>query len=98
VHVQEDFGEGEAHFDLNPHGRDVPQTWNGMVQIGQFAKEEQRRAAWAFTTDCFVAARGCRDISELLPAVWKRTSPGRVSSRMRSNSDSFADAAQPLPN
>ena len=104
VHVHEDSASnGCPYFDqcrylyLNPHGRDVAQTWNGDVGLGQFANEERKRAAWAFNTDCFVAVRGCRDISELMPAVWKRTSPGRVSSRTRSNSDSFADAAQPLP-
>lgn len=102
VHVQEDFCKyrtdiGCDHFGINPHGHDVTQTWNGIVEFGQLATEEQKRAAWAFNTDCLKALRGCHDISELNPIIWKRTSPNRVSSRIRSTADSIAEAAQPLP-
>jgi hypothetical protein len=102
VWVQEDFCaiSDPTHCDyfyLNPHGRDVPQTWNGDIGLGQMATQEQKRAAWAFNPDCFTALRGCKDITELLPGIWKLTSPRAVSSRMRSMADSTADASQPLP-
>jgi hypothetical protein len=102
VGVQEEFCATRTnrpcdYFYLNPHGRNVNQTWNGIVDFGMRATEEQRRAAWTLNPKCFAALHGCRDISELLPAVWKLTSPGTVSSRMRSMADSIADASQPLP-
>jgi hypothetical protein len=102
VWVQEDFCGTRAdiscaHFGINPHGRDIHQTWNGDVEFGQKATQEQKRAAWALNLNCFTAIRGCKDISRLLPTIWKLTRPGAVSSRMRSTADSIAEASQPLP-
>jgi hypothetical protein len=102
AHVAEAFCKGRTDipctdFAINPHGRDVQPTWNGHIFIGQLAREDQKRVAWAFNFDCLVAYKGCRDISELNPLIWKRTSPDTVSSRMRSTADSIAEAAQPLP-
>lgn len=101
VHVQEDFckdrGVGCEYFFLDPHRRNVTPTWNGAVQVGQFAKEEQKQAGWEINIDCMTALRGWRDIIELSPFIWKRTRPDRVSSRLRSMADSNAEAAQPLP-
>lgn len=102
VWVQEDFCGTRAdiscaHFGINPHGRDVHQTWNGDVEFGQKATQEQKRAAWALNLDCFTAIRGCKDISRLLHTIWKLTRPGAVSSRMRSTADSIAEASQTLP-
>jgi hypothetical protein len=102
VWVQEDFCAKVAtsrcdYFYLDPHGRDVTETWHGDVQFGQMATRNQKAAAEGLNVDCVTALHGCKDISELLPRVWKLTSPGAVSSRMRSLADSFADASQPLP-
>jgi hypothetical protein len=102
VSVQEDFCGNRTdisceHFAINPHGRDVGQTWNGDVEFGQKATREQKRAAWALNLHCVTALRGCKDIGQLLPTVWKLTGPGIVSSRMRSTADSIAEASQPLP-
>jgi len=103
VSVQESFVEfnpalsGEEDFDLNPHGRDQTQTWNGIVVFGKSSTPKQKQAALELNLGCLTAFGGCKDISELLPAVWKRNGPGAVSSRMRSSSDSIAEAAQPLP-
>lgn len=102
VHVQEDLCKDRAdsgcdHFAISPHGREATPTWNGDVQFGQFATEAQRRAAWALNLNCMEALHGCRDISELNPAIWKRTSPDKVSCRMRSTADSIAETSQPLP-
>lgn len=102
VVISENFCPGRAineckYFVLNPHGRNVSQTWNGDVGFTQRVKPEIRRAGWGMNDGCFTAFRGCKDVSELLPTLWKVTVPGRVSSRMRSDSDSMAEAAQPLP-
>jgi len=102
VHVQEDFCKYRTdirceHFAINPHGRDATQTWNGNLLFGQLVKEDQERAAWALNVDCLKALRGCQDISELNPAIWKRTSSNKVSGRMRSTADSIAEGAQRLP-
>jgi hypothetical protein len=85
------------YFALHPHGRNVSETWNGDVGFTQRVKPEVRRAGWQFNVECFTAFRGCQDVSELVPGLWKSSSPGTVSSRMRSDSDSIAEATQPLP-
>ena len=85
-------------FALNPHGRDQTPVWNGNVVFGQEAGEQQKQAALALNLDCLTAFGGCKDISELLPTIWKSTRAGAVSSRWRSMADSIEDASQPLPN
>ena len=101
VHVQEDFCADRAdiqcnHFALNPHGRNVRPSWNGIVEFGQLATDEQKEAAWGLNLDCLVAFHGCKDISLLSPKIWRATGPGIVSSCMRSSADSAAEASQPL--
>lgn len=102
VYVQEDFCKDRAdiecnYFAINPHGRYMRPIWNGSVEFGQLANDEQKRLAWSLKTECMSALRGCRDISEIMPGLWKRVSPDSVSSRVRSTADSVAEAAQPLP-
>jgi len=102
VYVQEDFCADRTdttcnHFALNPHGRDVTPTWNGIVEFGELATEKEKRAAWALNLNCMTAFHGCNDISMLLPTIWKLTTPGAVSSRMRSSAHSIAESSQPLP-
>jgi hypothetical protein len=101
VWIQEDFCANAAtspcnYFYLDPHGHNVSETWHGNVQFAQLATPEQKRAALALNLGCVIAVRGCRDISQLLPTIWKRTGPGTVSSRMRSMADSIAETSQPL--
>lgn len=102
VHVQEDFCADRTdipcdHFGVNPHGRGVSPAWNGIVEFGQRATNEQKARAWAVNLGCFAAIHGCSDISQLSPKIWKAVRPGIVSSRVRSTSDSAAEATQPLP-
>jgi hypothetical protein len=85
------------YFALNPHGRNVSQTWNGDVSFSQRVAPEIRKAGWGLNPACFTALKGCKNLGELLPTLWKVTSPGVVSSRVRSDADSIAEAAQPLP-
>jgi hypothetical protein len=102
IYVQEDFCAVRTditcgHFALNPHGRNVTPTWNGIVEFDQLATEQQKRAAWALNLDCVTAFRGCNDISKLLPTIWKLTSAGSVSTRVRSTADSIAESSESLP-
>jgi hypothetical protein len=85
VWVQEDFCAERSditcdYLALNPHGRDVSPSWNGIVEFGQLAPDAKKRAAWALNLECLAAHRGCKDISELLPAIWKRARAGTVTS------------------
>lgn len=101
VHVQEDFCAYRRdircdHFALNPHGRNVTPAWNGIVEFGQSATNEQKEVAWGLNLDCLLALRGCKDISQLSPRIWKTTRVGLVSSCIRSSADSAAESSQPL--
>ncbi len=101
VHVQEDFCADRtdipcSHFDLNPHGQDVTPIWNGSIEFGQLARDEQRRAAWDLNTSCFSASHACGDIAQLAPRIWKTTGEGKISSCLRSNADSMAELSRPL--
>jgi hypothetical protein len=83
VHVQKGLcahGCG-VRFDVNPHGT-TQQMWNGLVTFDTRATPRQRDAALALNLDCFARIGGCKDIIELLPTVWTRTSPGTVTSRL----------------
>jgi hypothetical protein len=101
VHVAESFCKDRTdisckEFAINPHGRNVEPAWNGNIFIDQLASQNQKQAGWAFNFDCLMSYKGCHDISEINPLIWKRTSPNRVSTRVRSTADSMAEAAQPL--
>jgi hypothetical protein len=99
VNFQEMFRVYDSldYFFITPHGRDSAETWNGMVDFARISTPKQKEAALGLNLACMTAFRGCKDISELLPTIWKTTSPGTVSSRMRSMADSIADDSQPLP-
>jgi hypothetical protein len=101
VHIQEDFCAGRDdigcnHVALNPHGRNVQPTWNGIVEFGESASAAQKKAAWALNLDCLTAFRGCNGISFLSPEIWSASAPGTVSSCLRSSADALAEASQPL--
>ena len=70
VYVQENFCKDRTdikcdHFAINPHGRYVTPIWNGIVEFGQVASDEQKQLAWSLKTDCMIAPHGCSDISEI---------------------------------
>jgi len=100
VWIQEDFCTTGTEtcdvFAVDPHGRDLRQVSHGLVEFGQHATGEEKKAALALNLDCLTSLRGCRDISDLLPTVWKGTGPGAVSSRMRSSGDSIEERSRPL--
>lgn len=102
VWVQEDFCGDRSdisceHFAIDPHGRDIEQTWNGSIEVGEKATKEQKQATWALNFACMTEIHGCMDISQLQPTVWKLTGAKKISSRMRSTADSIEEASQPLP-
>jgi hypothetical protein len=82
VHVQQGIcvhGCG-VRFDVNPHGTNT-QMWNGLVEFNPRATQPEREAALAFNLGCFYRTTGCKDITELLPAVWQRVGSDAVTSR-----------------
>jgi hypothetical protein len=82
VHIQQDIcARCGASFDVNPHGTS-PQMWNGFVELDSLATPQQRDGAFALNLKCLTRIRGCRDIVDLLPAVWAHTGPGLISSRL----------------
>jgi hypothetical protein len=83
VHVQQDVcGPGcGVRFDVNPHGT-TEQMWNGFVEFNANATQAQRDAALAFNLDCFSRIGGCKDITELLPTVWRRADSGKIKSQL----------------
>lgn len=100
VWVQEDFCAPRSDiscdfFTLNPHGRGVAPNWNGIVEFGQLAPDEQKRAAWDLNLGCFTAIQGCKDISELLPAVWQTAAAGTVTSRFSNSYPQCQNCAKP---
>jgi len=89
VHIQEVFcTTGPCDwFHLTPDGGNVPEAMNGTVQFGQKAAPNRKEAAWALNLDCMGAFGGCKDLSEMLPKIWKLTRPGRMSSLIRGTTD-----------
>jgi len=83
---------------VDPHGRDVKQTAHGDVDLGRCATPFEKKVALNFDLECMTKLGGCKDISEMLPDVWKRTAPDAVSTRIRTWGDSIAERALPLPN
>jgi hypothetical protein len=83
VHVQQGIcahGCG-ARFDVNPHGIDK-QLWNGLVEVNPRATQTERDAALALNVNCFHRIGGCKDIADLLPAIWQRSGPDSIASRL----------------
>ena len=56
--------------------------WNGLVEFNLSASQTERDAALALNLDCFSRIGGCKDITELLAAVWQRTGPDKVTSKL----------------
>jgi hypothetical protein len=94
-HVQEEFSrEPRFSFFLNPHGKSE-EFWNGDVDFNQSASEEERKAALGFNLNCFIYLKGCRDLSEMAPRIWKVTANGTMYSRMPSKADAAGDTYAP---
>lgn len=66
---------------VQPSGSDKTPNFYGVVNLGYWTREEEKRAALAFNLNCLFSIRGCNDISELLPTIWDHSNDGKVSSR-----------------
>lgn len=93
VHVQfEACGEPCVRsFAINPHGRSSPDSDNGIVDFNRLAGKNEREAALSLNVGCLTKFLGCKDITELLPAIWGRSPDGRIYSRLRSTADAMGD-------
>ena len=83
VHVQQGLcahGCG-VRFDLTPHGT-TKQIWNGLVELSVGATQAEKDSAFALNLNCFHRISGCKDISEMLPAVWQRTGQEAITSQL----------------
>lgn len=83
VHIQQGICAHQCgvRFDVSPPGT-TQQLWNGLVEFNPSASQTERDAALALNLDCFSRIGGCKDIPELLPAVWQRTGPDKVTSKL----------------
>jgi len=78
VSVQTDFWCGACvHFVLSPWAQSSsPERWNGIVEMGFATAPELRQAALSLNLNCLTGIRGCTDIAQLLPQVWRPSATG----------------------
>jgi len=82
VHVQTDFCVGHrcGPFDflyVHPWMQSaIPERWNGVVEMGFATAPELRHAALSLDPNCLTKIRGCTDIAQLLPLVWRPSDTG----------------------
>jgi len=81
VHVQTDFCVDHCgnydFFAVHPWKQSsTPERWNGVVEMGFDTAPELRQAALALDPNCLTRIRGCTDIAQLLPLVWRPSDTG----------------------
>jgi hypothetical protein len=81
VNVQTDFCVGRCgDFDIfyvHPWTEtSTAERWNGSVEMGNTTVPQLRRAALSLNTSCLTSIRGCSDIAQLMPEIWKPTADG----------------------
>jgi hypothetical protein len=81
VHVQTDFCTGRCgnydFFAVHPWTQaSTAERWNGIVEMGYTTVPPLRHAALSFNTTCLTSFRGCNDIAQLMPEIWKPTADG----------------------
>jgi hypothetical protein len=82
VHIQTDFCPAYArcgNFDIayvHPWAQSSPERWSGIVEMGFSTLPELRKAALSLDLNCLTRMRGCTDIAQLLPAVWRPSATG----------------------
>ncbi len=95
VHIQIDpcTKTCERSFYLHPHGESA-ELWNGIIEINPQATSKERQAAFALDLSCFTKIRGCDDIAQMLPSVWKHIDTRTLLSRVPSMADASWDKPQ----
>ena len=95
VHVQEDYCRQNCSASdwlaVNPHGHRSTDFSNGMVEFNGSATAEQRQASHSFNFRCFSPLSHCKDIVDLLPAIWERNPDGSMRCRFRTSGDAYND-------
>jgi hypothetical protein len=92
VHTQVDLCElCERSFHLHPHGRSNTEKLNGDVLWNRGATEAEREAALSLNLQCFFKWGGCKNITELMPRMWRLKDSGIVAAMMPSMSDANDD-------
>jgi len=68
-------------FEINPWRASSP-LGTGSVEIGYVASAANKRKAIALDTGCLTRLRGCSNIAELVPELWRQTSATTISCRI----------------
>jgi hypothetical protein len=69
-------------FTISPWTDSSSLGTTGSVQIGYAASAENKRKAIALETECLTRLRGCSNIAELVPELWRQTSARSISCRI----------------
>ncbi len=77
-HVQIDFCNDCQTFAIHPWDAASPLETNGLVEIGNKASPQSRRAALSLDTGCLTKLAGCQTVADLLPTVWKQTADKKI--------------------
>jgi len=81
VHVQTDFcvdrcGNSDFFYVHPWKQSSTTERWNGIVEMGFATDPELRQAALSLNPSCLTRIRGCTDIAQLLPLVWRTSDIG----------------------
>jgi len=68
-------------FEINPWRASSP-LGTGSVEIGYAASTANKSKAIALDTGCLTRLRGCSNIAELVPNLWRQTSATTISCRI----------------
>jgi hypothetical protein len=68
-------------FEINPWEASSP-LGTGSVEIGYAASTANKRKAMALNTGCLTRWRGCSNIAEVVPDLWRQTSDTTISCRI----------------
>ncbi len=68
-------------FEINPWRASSP-LGTGSAEIGYAASAANKRKAIALDTGCLTHMRGCSNIAELVPDLWRQTSATAISCRI----------------
>jgi hypothetical protein len=82
-------------FEINPWKDSSYWGTTGSVEIGYAASTENKRKAIALNTDCLARARGCTNIAEMFPGLWRQTPDGVISCRLPNTEGVVSKSAQP---
>ena len=70
-------------FTINPWEDSSPLPVTGSVEIGSMSSAVEKRTALALNTDCLTSWRGCSNIAELMPKIWRVTPLRTIGCRIR---------------